>query len=322
MNESVKDRIYGAILGSACANSLGGSCIGLNRKEICTAVGARGLKDFSPGLLRSFLPDHVPGTILADTYLALTVAESLIANKGNLNQADLKSRFTHLLEEPGFLKSAPGALCLSAMRRMADNEAPLDDHSPEAVHDSAAVRALPIGCLPDKFNLKDIATGQAKLTHADGRVQAAAAVLANSVHGFINGKKLENENDVRNYVRENFQLASQIDERFAEAWDDVAPDLDYGRPAHELPYSVINVEADVSEGIPTAVGIFLIFRHNLEEAISQAACSGGDTDTAAAVVGALSGAYHGASAIPERWLSKISERKRLEEIAEGLCKLW
>jgi ADP-ribosylglycohydrolase len=322
MNEAVKDRIYGAILGSACANSLGGSCIGLNRKEICTAVGARGLKDFSPGLLRSFLPDHVPGTILADTYLAMALAESLIANKGNFSQADLKARFAHLLEDPAFLKSAPGALCLSALRRMADNEEPLDDHSAEAVHDSAAVRAYPIGCLPNKFNLKEIAVGQTKLTHADGRVQAAAAVLANSVHGFINGKRLDNEAEVRNYVRENYQLASQIDERFAEAWDDVAPDLDYARPAHELPYSVINVEADVSEGVPTSVGIFLIFRHSLEEAISQAASSGGDTDTAAAVVGALSGAYHGASAIPERWLAKIAERKRLEDIAEGLCKLW
>jgi ADP-ribosylglycohydrolase len=81
----IKDRIYGTILGAACANSLGGSCIGLNRKDICQAVGQRGLKDFSPGLLRSYLPDHVPGTLLADTHLAMTFAESLIAHKGQLD---------------------------------------------------------------------------------------------------------------------------------------------------------------------------------------------------------------------------------------------
>jgi hypothetical protein len=30
--KGVEDRIYGALLAAACANSLGGSCIGLSRK--------------------------------------------------------------------------------------------------------------------------------------------------------------------------------------------------------------------------------------------------------------------------------------------------
>jgi ADP-ribosylglycohydrolase len=205
---------------------------------------------------------------------------------------------------------------------MADGEAPLDDHGAEALHDSAAVRAFPAGCLPDSCDITGIAAMQAKLTHADGRVAAAAAILANSVGGFIRGKRLDTADEVRSYVHENYDKAIMIDGRFASAWDDVAPDLDYTHPAHELPYSVINVESDVSEAVPTAVGIFLIFRHNLEEAVAQAACCGGDTDTCAAVVGALSGAYHGASAIPERWLSKLAHRQWLEKIAEGLANLW
>ena len=111
-------------------------------------------------------------------------------------------------------------------------------------------------------------------------------------------------------------------EGIADYWDDVAPDLDYSTPAEELPYSLINVDSDVNEAVPTAVGIFLIFRHNLEEAVAAAASSGGDTDTVAAIVGALSGAYHGASAIPERWLNGISHRDRLEQVADQLIALW
>ncbi len=322
IDEKVADRIRGTILASACANSMGGSCIGVSRREIVASLGTQGIRDLSPGLLRSHLPGHEPGTILADTYLALSIADSLIAYKGKFDAADLKGRLTALLESESFLKGAPGAPCLAALRRMADGEEPANDGSLEALHDSAAVRAYVIGCLPDTSSVVDIAVEQAKLTHADSRVWAAAAVLAESVSGFIAGKRLDDEQGVRDYVKTEFATAQKIDARFAEYWDDVAPDLDYIHPAHELPYSLVNVESDVQEAVPTAVGIFLIFRHNLEEALCAAASAGGDTDTAAAVVGALSGAYHGASAIPERWLKQLPERNKLEAAADRIIALW
>jgi ADP-ribosylglycohydrolase len=102
----------------------------------------------------------------------------------------------------------------------------------------------------------------------------------------------------------------------------VAPDLDYVNPAADLPYSLINVESNVNELVPTAVGIFLIFRHSLEEAVCAAARSGGDTDTVATIVGALSGAYHGASQIPGRWLTELAHKEELENIAKQLTNLW
>ena len=322
MDEKIADRIRGAIFGSACGNSLGGSCIGMNRKDIVASLGPSGLRDFSPGLSRSHLPDHQPGVLLADTYLALELAESLIAHGGSFDAEDLKSRYKALLDSDEFLRSAPGAPCLAALRRMADGIEPVADGSAESLHDNGAARAYPAGCLPDRADPVQIATAQAKLSQGDSRVWAAAAVVAHTVSRFIRGDKLPDESSVRNYVRQEFAVATQIDTRFAEWWDDVAPDLDYAHPAHELPYSLLNVESNVNEAVPTAVGIFLIFRHNLEEAICAAAVAGGDTDTAGAIVGALSGSYHGASAIPKRWLENLSYRDRLEKVAEGLINLW
>lgn len=322
MDEKVRDRILGTILGSACGNSLGGSAIGLNRKDIVARVGSGGLASFSPGLTKSFLPDHEPGAILADTYLALELAESIIELDGKFDVVNLKERYKSLLEKDMFLQSAPGAPCLSVLRRMADDLSPLSDGSAEVVHDNSAARAYPLGCLPDTIDFADIAVKQAQLTQADSRVWAAAIVLASSVKEFVQGQRINDEVSVRAYVRRQFELAAAIDTRFAESWDDVAPDLDYAHPAHELPYSLLNVQSHVNEVVPTAVGIFLIFRHSLEEAVMQAAVAGGDTDTIGAIVGALSGAYHGASAIPKRWLDKISHRKRLEDCAHGLINLW
>lgn len=321
MDQSVALRIRGAILGSACANSLGGSCVGLNRKDLLACLGDAGLRDFSPGLARSFLPEHVPGDFLADTYLALELAESLIASGGQLDADDLKSRYTGLLQSKDFLVSGPGAPCLASLRRLADGESPATE-GPEASHDNGAARAYPVGCLPDESPIVPIAIEQAKLSQSDSRVWAASAVIAHSISRFVRGDRLDTADQVRGYVRREFEIAGSVDERFAEWWDDVAPDLDYSKPALELPYSLVNIASEVSEAVPTAVGIFLIFRHSYEEAVCAAACAGGDTDTAAAIVGALSGAYHGVSAIPERFLSRLTRRDRLEKVASGLIDLW
>lgn len=319
----VLDRIRGVILGAACANSLGGSCIGVNYKDIVTTVGISRLRDYAPGHSKSTLPDHQAGELLADAYLAMSLAESLVATQGRFNDEDLRRRFRVLLEDEHFLRAAPGVHCLASLRRMADS-LPAAPEGVESQHASAAARAFPAGCLPgpEKSDKPvDVAVAQARLTHGSQAV-AAAAVVADSISYFLTGGKLSTESDVRDYVQRELRLAQPYDERFAESWDNVAPDLNYEAAAEELPYSLHNVQSDVNELVPTAVGIFLIFRHSLEEAVCAAARSGGDTDTAAIIVGALAGAYHGASKIPERWLSGIAHRQRLESIAQGLANLW
>lgn len=321
--EMVKERLTGAIFGALCGNSLAGSCIGLNHKDILATAGSA-LKEFIPGLSRSARPDHKPGEVLADGHMAIVLGETLVKSKGKFSQEELQKSYKELLELDEFLRSGPGALCLAALRRMVDGLPPSSDQL-EALHPSGAVRAVLAGCLPGKPKTDDpyhVAVEQAKLTHNDTRVAAAAAVLADSVHYFISGEKLDTAEAVRAYVKREFELSTAIDERFSEAWDDVAPDLDYQNPADELPYSLINVQSEVTELVPTAVGIFLIFRHNPKEAIRAAARCGGDTDTVGIVVGALAGAYHGVKALPSEWTANICHKERLETLANNLFGLW
>ncbi len=322
LSEEMKDRLRGAIWGACCGSSLGGSCVGLNHKEILATAGISVLRDFVPGLSKSQMPDHKAGDIHADAELGLALAETLIASGGKLQPQELKGRYTQLLECNDFLEGGPGPLCLAALRRMAD-ESPLVDDEPESTHVSGAARAFPIGCLPiDQESRKQLAMTQAGMSHSNTSVAAASTVIADLVHNFIIGERIETESQVRNFVHKEFALAKTIDERFADFWDDIAPDLDYSKPAEDLPYSLVNVQSSVNECVPTSVGIFLIYRHNLEEAICAAARVGGDTDTAACIVGALAGAYHGASKIPSRWIDQIHERERIEKVIDGLLALW
>lgn len=318
----MKDRLKGAIWGACCGSSLGGSCVGLNHKEILATAGTSILRDFVAGLSRSQLPDHKPGDIHADAELGLALAETLIASGGKLPPDQLKGRYTQLLECNDFLEGGPGPLCLAALRRMAD-DSPLVDDEPESTHVSGAARAFPIGCLPlDLESRKQIAMTQAGMSHSNNAVAAAATVIADIVYNFIVGERIESVGEVREFVQKEFALAKSINERFADFWDDVAPDLDYSKPAEDLPYSLVNVESSVNECVPTSVGIFLIFRHDPEEAICAAARVGGDTDTAACIVGALAGAYHGYKKLPQRWIEQIKERDRIEKVVTGLIDLW
>ena len=58
-----------------------------------------------------------------------------------------------------------------------------------------------------------------------------------------------------------------------------------------------------------------------DEALVEVVNAGGDTDTNGALAGAVLGARYGASAIQSRWISQVSQRERLEDLADRLVRL-
>ena len=55
---------------------------------------------------------------------------------------------------------------------------------------------------------------------------------------------------------------------------------------------------------------------SFEEALIAAVNLGGDADTIGAVCGQIAGAYHGYSAIPERWLAAVKDREKLNKLID------
>jgi ADP-ribosylglycohydrolase len=60
---------------------------------------------------------------------------------------------------------------------------------------------------------------------------------------------------------------------------------------------------------------------DVERGLTLAIALGGDTDTNAAVAGALLGYRHGPKAIPTRWLEPLRERERIERVAARLARV-
>jgi len=65
----------------------------------------------------------------------------------------------------------------------------------------------------------------------------------------------------------------------------------------------------------------LLTTSNFRDGITKAVSIGGDTDTYAAVAGALLGAYYGYDAIPQEWRDVLLGRKIMESIADRLYEI-
>jgi len=71
--------------------------------------------------------------------------------------------------------------------------------------------------------------------------------------------------------------------------------------------------------VPTAIYSFLLHHDSFSNAVLYAISLGGDTDTIAAMTGAISGAYLGIESIPDSWKGKLENKPYIEELAK---KLW
>ena len=60
--------------------------------------------------------------------------------------------------------------------------------------------------------------------------------------------------------------------------------------------------------------------HLFEDGLRHVVSLGGDTDTNAAVAGALLGARHGRRALPGEWLATLAERDAIEAEGEQLAR--
>ena len=74
-----------------------------------------------------------------------------------------------------------------------------------------------------------------------------------------------------------------------------------------------------AEAVPPALGAFLAAK-SAEQAVVLAVSLGGDTDTIAAMTGALAGAYWGLDAWPPPWRLGLENGQNGKDYALHLCK--
>ena len=251
-----------------------------------------------------------------DTHMMIGVAESLIAREG-FDREHMLETFVRNWEREPWRGYGPGPLAIfMAYRRGEDpSEVARNIYPGGSYGNGAAMRVAPIACLyhDDLEELRRVVYEASDITHKhplgkEGAfLQAAAIALAIRAEpgrldpqGFVEELEGLVEHDI--YIEKLRTIR-----RFLSS-----------RPTKRQAIEELGNTVEAFNSVPTAIYAFLA-HDQFTSALIYAVGLEGDSDTIGAMTGAIAGAYHGASAIPPRWLDQLENRAYIEHLA---VRLW
>jgi poly(ADP-ribose) glycohydrolase ARH3 len=298
----LKDRFRGCLLGLAVGDALGG------KFEAQAADAIRARFPTAEALI-GYPQEEIWYT--DDTQMAIGVAEALVA-AGEIVEERLCQAFAaNYVPSRGYGRGARAVL--DAMEDGRDHREVAERYFPGgSFGNGAAMRVAPVGLLfrDDRRRLWEQARLSALPTHLHPLGIEGAQLLALAVAHNSQSERFDRDAFFAELVSacESGPYRAKLEEA-ARA-----------QAASDLPRLGNGIEA--LESVPTAVASFALTPESFEATVSNVIFLGGDTDTLAAMAGALSGAYLGAARLPSRLVGLLESspkgRSYLIELADGL----
>lgn len=285
------DRACGAVLGSAVGDALGAPY------EFGVATpGVDG-----PQMIGGGLGGFAPGEWTDDTTMAWAILDVAASGADLRSDAaltriarhfrawydsrppDIGNQTRSVLEKVGFDPTGAALTQVSA---------DLHARTGHTAGNGSLMRTAPVALpyLDDADGLVEAARAVGALTHYDPRAQEACVLWSLAIrHAILCG-----ELDLRAGL-------AHLDAEAAAYWHERIGEAEAGPPSRFRPngWTVAALQAAWSAIVHTPVRAD--GPTHLQDALTTAIGIGDDTDTVAAIAGALLGAAHGASALPARW---------------------
>jgi ADP-ribosylglycohydrolase len=322
------ERAAGALYGLAVGDALGMPTESLPRPEIVARYGPL-LAEFQPGPPDQPLAAGLPaGTVTDDTEQALLLAELIIEGDGAVDEAEFARRLLAWEED----MRARGSLSLlgpSTTRALSALLAgtPITETGRGGTTNGAAMRITPVGVATPAGD-PDVLVGRvvtaSRVTHNTGVALAGAAAVAAAVSAGVAGATVAEATGAAvtaaRHAAGHGRWVAAADVAARITW---ATGLTAGRPAGEvldLVYTLVGTSLATQESVPAAFALLAAAPDDPWLACRMAASAGGDTDSIAAITGAIGGACHGAAAFPEQARATVSAVNglRLDEVAARL----
>jgi poly(ADP-ribose) glycohydrolase ARH3 len=296
----VVDRACGALLGTFVGDALGMPFEGAGHGQV-------------PPDVEMVAARRGRGTYTDDTQMMIAVAESLIL-RGRVEEEQLARAFQQAYDPDrgygGGTRRVFGLWAAGTPVRLAAGQL-FGGHGSRG--NGAAMRIAPVAVRfrDDPSRLRDEAARSARVTHAHPVGVDAAVVQAAAI-----GAGLRNESIL------DVACAAAQTEEMADGLRDVGELLAEARQPGEV-HARLGSSSDARESVCAAV--YAALSHPaFEAAVRFAVRLGDDTDTVAAMTGAITGARNGASSIPVRWLDALEDgdrgRSHVEQLAIRLAR--
>jgi ADP-ribosylglycohydrolase len=325
---SGQQRAAGALYGLAAGDALGMPTESLPRAEIVARYGPL-VDSFQPGPPDQPLAAGLPaGTVTDDTEQALLLAGLIIEGGGTVDEAEFARRLMGWEAE----MRARGSLSLlgpSTRRALAAllGGADVTESGRFGTTNGAAMRITPVGVATpcdDLGVLVDRVVAASRVTHNTGVALAGAAAVAAAVSAGVAGASVPEATSVAVAAagqaagRGHWVAAADVAARISWATGltaGLAP-----QAAIDAVYTLVGTSLASQESVPAVFAILAAAPDDPWLACRMAASAGGDTDSIAAMAGAVAGACHGVTAIPAPARATIREVNglRLDEVAAGL----
>jgi ADP-ribosylglycohydrolase len=233
-----------------------------------------------------------PGQYSDDTQMSIMVATSLISNNG-FNPDDLAERYVNWIvsnEARGY-----GRTTLMAIQNLIAGKHWSESGIAGSYGNGTAMRAAPFGVYfrNDIKSLVAIVKIDSAITHVSDDAEAGALAIALAAAYAAN-------NDTENLLERILeQLPESKVRKLVYSLDAL---INSNKIAPQQALRALGTKANVVETVSSALYCFLKF-DNYYDAVLTAIKAGGDTDTTAAIVGALFGAKMGIKAIDQSFYS-------------------
>ncbi len=238
-----------------------------------------------------------------DTQMMIGLAEALLESEDEVDLGEIAARFAANFEHDRGYGGTTWHLLDHIQRGMHWRDA-LEELGFEggSFANGAAMRVAPVAlAFPnDSDAVARAAELQAEAsghTHPDAKFGARAQALA--VHRALVCAASGTPFRGREFVKELTEIAPKSYQR-ALQW---IPENRDAEPSEAA--GLIGTGIRASEAVPAALWCFLARQGDAVSSLMAAVRMGGDTDTIAAMTGAISGAYHGIQGFTPRWLDSL-----------------
>lgn len=275
----------------------------------------------------NIIAERFPRKYTDDTDMTLALAES-ITQSGKVDPEDIAEKFRLYCDLTRGYAIGTIRAVLALRAGAAWDQVARIVFEKGSFGNGAAMRVSPVGIFyhHNMEELQKAATEQSNITHVHPLGQWGSVMQA-SIIGLVmlqNPKEPFRKEEVIQKLREVFcpgpfeylKALNEIENMFiqqkrAES-KEVVQQLGNGIEAHR--------------SVPSACYIALAYSPDFREAIQAAISLGGDTDTIAAMVGAIIGAHVGEKGLPADWIDQLEDSPRgrsfTRKLAERLFDTW
>lgn len=296
-SDPLSDATAGSLFGLAIGDAMGAPTEGMRREDI----------ERLHGRVENFLDADAAGT--DDTEYAVLTAQMVVAHGRGLTADHVADHWLAALsvQDGGFYGAG-----FSEMVALANLQAKIRPPASGALNyemcsDGAAMRIAPVGlfAVGDPELAMRLAMADASVSHAGDGVWAAQAVAASiAVAAKGDGWQAAIDQLVVSLPADSWSLrmVRRAIDIALSAPDPLAAEAELYRrlPLWHYPWADV-----VPEALALTVGIIVAHEGALVPSIVAGVNMGRDSDTIAAMAGAICGAAHGAKALPAEWVDRV-----------------